>query len=90
MVAFAALALSGFGAGIVFGIGETTRTVTQTVIQTVTVRGTTLGTKLPARMPKSSGSKLVYVSPTGSDSNPGTLGAPVKSHESTVTTPAES
>src|SRR5436309_10130518 len=30
-------------------------------------------------MPKSSGSKLVYVSPTGSDSNPGTLGAPVKS-----------
>jgi Right handed beta helix region len=78
VVAFVALALSGFGAGIAFGIGKTASTVTQTVTQTVTVGGT-LGTKLPARMPESSGSKLVYVSPTGSDSKAGTLAAPVKS-----------
>ena len=40
--------------------------------------GTTLGSKLPARMPNSSGSSHIYVSPAGSDSNPGTLSAPVQ------------
>jgi hypothetical protein len=63
VVAFAALALAGFGAGIAFGIGETTATVTQTVTQTVTVSGTTLGTKLAARMPESSVAHTTIVSP---------------------------
>ena len=35
-----------------------------------------LGTKLPPRMPESSATKTLYVSPTGSDSNAGTLVAP--------------
>lgn len=38
---------------------------------------TNLGTSLPARMPESSGSRSIYVSTGGSDSNAGTLAAPV-------------
>ena len=38
---------------------------------------TNLGASLPARMPESSGSRSIYVSTGGSDSNAGTLAAPV-------------
>lgn len=38
---------------------------------------TGLGSSLPARMPESSGSRSIYVSTGGSDSNAGTLAAPV-------------
>ena len=46
---------------------------------------TNLGTALPARLPQSSGSSSVYASPTGNDSNPGTLAAPVQSFNQALT-----
>ena len=68
--------------------GSASATSTQSTAVTAAAPASTaanLGTGLPARMPQSSGTSSVYVSPTGNDSNPGTLAAPVQSFNQALT-----